>query len=50
LIIFVRSSKVVVSGSAKRRFIQISMKYLENAFNIIINGDQFEWKGKPDPA
>jgi len=44
-------SKAVVSGSAKEEVDTIIEEIFGiNAFNIIINGDQFEGKGKPDPA
>jgi beta-phosphoglucomutase-like phosphatase (HAD superfamily) len=44
-------SKAVVSGSAKEEVDTIIEEIFGiDAFNIIINGDQFEGKGKPDPA
>ena len=44
-------SKAVVSGSAKEEVDTIMNEIFGiDAFNIIINGDQFEGKGKPDPA
>jgi beta-phosphoglucomutase-like phosphatase (HAD superfamily) len=47
-------SKAVVSGAAKEEvdttIDQIFGKDTFNTFNMIINGDQFEGKGKPDPA
>jgi HAD superfamily hydrolase (TIGR01509 family) len=44
-------SKAVVSGSAKEEVDTIIDEIFGiDAFNIIINGDQFEGKGKPDPA
>jgi beta-phosphoglucomutase len=44
-------SKAVVSGSAKQEVDTIIDEIFgKEAFNIIINGDQFEGKGKPDPA
>jgi beta-phosphoglucomutase len=44
-------SKAVVSGSAKDEVDKIIHELFGiDAFNIIINGDQFEGKGKPDPA
>jgi len=44
-------SKAVVSGSAKEEVDTIIEEIFgTNAFNIMINGDQFEGKGKPDPA
>jgi beta-phosphoglucomutase len=44
-------SKAVVSGSAKEEVDTIKDEIFgTDAFNIIINGDQFEGKGKPDPA
>ncbi|MGB6526573.1 MAG: HAD family hydrolase [Candidatus Nitrosopolaris sp.] len=43
--------KAVVSGSAKEEVDTIIDEIFGiDAFNIIINGDQFEGKGKPDPA
>jgi beta-phosphoglucomutase len=43
--------KAVVSGSAKEEVDRIIDKIFgRDAFDIIINGDQFEGKGKPDPA
>jgi len=44
-------SKAVVSGSAKEEVDTIIDEIFgKDAFNIIIDGDQFEGKGKPDPA
>jgi beta-phosphoglucomutase len=44
-------SKAVVTGSAKDEVDKIIHEIFgTDAFNIIINGDQFEGKGKPDPA
>lgn len=44
-------SKAVVSGSSKEEVDTIiSEIFGTDAFNIIIDGDQFEGKGKPDPA
>ena len=44
-------SKAVVSGSAKEEVDTIIEEIFGiDAFNIIINGDQFEGKGKPDPT
>jgi beta-phosphoglucomutase len=44
-------SKAVVSGSAKEEVDTIIDEIFGiDAFNIIINGDQFEGKGKPDPV
>ena len=44
-------SKAVVSGSAKEEVDTIIEEVFgTDAFNIIINGDQFEGKGKPDQA
>jgi beta-phosphoglucomutase len=43
-------SKAVVSGSAKEEADTIIEVFGTDAFNIIINGDQFEGKGKPDQA
>ena len=44
-------SKAVVSGSAKEEADSIMNEIFGiDAFSIIINGDQFEGKGKPDPA
>ena len=44
-------SKAVVSGSSKEEVDTIIDEIFGiDAFNIIINGDQFEGKGKPDPA
>ncbi|HET7285549.1 MAG TPA: HAD family phosphatase [Nitrososphaeraceae archaeon] len=44
-------SKAVVSGSSKEEVDTIiNGIFGTDAFNIIINGDQFEGKGKPDPA
>ena len=44
-------SKAVVSGSSKEEVdIIINETFGTDAFNVIINGDQFEGKGKPDPA
>jgi beta-phosphoglucomutase len=44
-------SKAVVSGSSREEVDTIINGIFEtDAFNIIINGDQFEGKGKPDPA
>ena len=44
-------SKAVVSGSAKEEVDTIIDEIFGiDAFDIIINGDQFEGKGKPDPA
>jgi beta-phosphoglucomutase len=46
-----RCSKAVVSGSAKEEVDTIIDEIFGiDAFNITINGDQFEGKGKPDPA
>jgi beta-phosphoglucomutase-like phosphatase (HAD superfamily) len=43
--------KAVVSGSAKEEVDKIIEEIFGiDAFNIIINGTQFEGKGKPDPA
>jgi len=44
-------SKAVVSGSAKDEVDTIIEETFGiDVFNVIINGDQFEGKGKPDPA
>ena len=44
-------SKAVVSGSAKEEVDTIIDEIFgKDAFNIIIDGDQFEGKGRPDPA
>lgn len=44
-------SKAVVSGSSEEEVDTIINEIFgTDAFNIIINGDQFEGKGKPDPA
>lgn len=44
-------SKAVVSGSAKEEVDTIIDEVFgKYAFNIIIDGDQIEGKGKPDPA
>lgn len=46
-----RCKKAVVSGSSKEEVdIIINGIFGADAFNIIIDGDQFEGKGKPDPA
>jgi beta-phosphoglucomutase-like phosphatase (HAD superfamily) len=43
--------KAVVSGSAKEEVDKIiQVIFGIDAFDVIINGDQFEGKGKPDPA
>jgi beta-phosphoglucomutase-like phosphatase (HAD superfamily) len=40
-----------VSGAAKEEVDTIiDQIFGKDTFNIIINGDQFEGKGKPDPA
>jgi HAD superfamily hydrolase (TIGR01509 family) len=44
-------TKAVVSGSSKEEVdIILNGIFVADAFNIIIDGDQFEGKGKPDPA
>jgi HAD superfamily hydrolase (TIGR01509 family) len=44
-------SKAIVSGAAKQEVDRIIDQIFEkDKFNVIINGDQFEGKGKPDPA
>lgn len=44
-------SKAVVSGSSKEEVDAIiNGRFATDAFNIMIDGDQFEGKGKPDPA
>jgi beta-phosphoglucomutase-like phosphatase (HAD superfamily) len=44
-------SKAVVSGAAKEEVdTTIDQIFGKDTFNMIINGDQFEGKGKPDPA
>lgn len=44
-------SKAVVSGSTKEEVDTIiDDRFGRDAFDIIINGDQFEGKGKPNPA
>jgi len=44
-------SKAVVSGSAKDEVDTIIQEIFGiDAFDVIINGDQFEGNGKPDPA
>ena len=44
-------SKAVVSGAAKEEVDTIIDEiFRRDRFDVIINGDQFEGKGKPDPA
>jgi beta-phosphoglucomutase len=44
-------SKAIVSGAAKQEVDTIiEQTFGKDRFNVIINGDQFEGKGKPDPA
>ena len=44
-------SKAVVSGAAKEEVDTIiDQIFRRDIFDVIINGDQFEGKGKPDPA
>jgi beta-phosphoglucomutase len=44
-------SKAVVSGAAKEEVDRIINEIFgRDRFDVIINGDQFEGKGKPDPA
>jgi beta-phosphoglucomutase len=44
-------SKAVVSGAAKEEVDTIIDEiFRKDRFDVIINGDQFEGKGKPDPA
>lgn len=42
-------SKAVVSGAAKEE-VDTIIDEIFSRFDVIINGDQFEGKGKPDPA
>ena len=43
--------KAVVTGSSKQELDTIiENNFGPNAFNVAINGDEFEGKGKPDPA
>ena len=44
-------SKAVVSGAAKQEVDKIIDEvFTKDKFNLIMNGDQFEGKGKPDPT
>jgi beta-phosphoglucomutase len=44
-------SKAVVSGAAKQEVDTIIDEvFIKDKFNLIMNGDQFEGKGKPDPT
>ena len=44
-------SKAIVSGAAEQEINTIiDHIFGKDKFNVIINGDQFEGKGKPDPA
>jgi beta-phosphoglucomutase-like phosphatase (HAD superfamily) len=43
--------KAVVTGSSKQELETIiEYNFGKDVFNVIINGDEFEGKGKPDPA
>jgi beta-phosphoglucomutase-like phosphatase (HAD superfamily) len=43
--------KAVVTGSSKQELeTVIEYNFGKDMFNVIINGDEFEGKGKPDPA
>ena len=43
--------KAVVTGSSKQELDTIiENNFGSNVFNVAINGDEFEGKGKPDPA
>lgn len=43
--------KAVVTGSSKQELETIiEYNFGKGAFNVVINGDEFEGKGKPDPA
>jgi beta-phosphoglucomutase-like phosphatase (HAD superfamily) len=44
-------SKALVTGSSKQGLDTIlKNNFMLNAFSVTLNGDEFEGKGKPDPA